>query len=583
MQIPFQPSELTEQQFLSTEVLALTVWRLFPNVVLVGGGVNSIGFYYDFIFEQPLTESMFELIEVHMHRFGKEEHPLRSISMMRENAQTLFEHQGHFLLAERAGNQSANIIDLVQIGDFYDLCPPLSLTNAQEMGHVKLIDSMEFTQELEEDVTITRLIGRSEKTARDLKRFLKSYDSFLKKKDHRTLGPKLNLFSFSRSMGSLGVIWHAKGLQLQQFLFNWLKSQLPEAIDEISTPIALLQDFSTPDAQCLESFDFEGQDYCLRSSLLFQHLEFLRQFPFESEDLPKRVLECTPFFRQIQESQRWGLLNQCNYKGEQATICCLRRQVASELISSLHFIEQIITIFDFEAQWYLIASRQKTPKARQEQEAVNWLKQAIQDPSRLFPYFPEIHEEEGEGPRLELRVRDVLGREWPVSRLGVIQSIQDVSLVDHPEEKLVIITRQVWESLDRLIALLIERYEGALPFWLVPEQVRVLAIGEANRVYARQVSQHLQQAGLRVKLDLRQSKLGVRVHEAEKEQVPYVVLIGEQERVKRTISVRAAEKFNQSQSVDIETFVARLNAESLSPRSIEGKTDRIGESKSLES
>lgn len=574
---------LAEQQFLSAEVLALTVCHLFPTAILVGGGVNSLGFYYDFIFEQSLDKSMFELIEIHMHRFAKEEHPIRFINMMRENAQTLLEHHEHFLLAEKAAVQSSNIIDLIQIGDFYDLCPSLSLTTVRDIGHIKLLDSLEFTQQVDQEkVTITRLMGRSEKSARDLKGFLKTYDSFLKKRDHRSLGPKLNFFSFSTAMG-LGVIWHAKGVKLQHILLRWLKSQVAEAVDEISTPIIALQSFLGCDKQNLESFEFEGQDYQLRSSLLPQHLAFLRQVSLEREELPRRISEWSPFFCYVVESQRWGLLNQCNYRGIQETICCLREQVVTELISSLHFIEQIITMFGFEAQWYLIASRQKTPKARQEQEVVNWLKKAVQDQSRLFPYFSEIQEEEGKGPHLELRVRDTIGREWPISGLGIVQSSEGISLVDYPEEKLIIITRQVWKSIDCLIALLIERYEGILPFWLLPEQVRIIAIGEANRNYAKQVCQRLQQAGLRVKLDLRQSKLGVRVHEAEKEKVPYILLIGEQERIKQTISIRAAGKFNQSQSIDIETLLTRLKAESLEPRSIENKTDRVGERKSLES
>jgi threonyl-tRNA synthetase len=151
----------------------------------------------------------------------------------------------------------------------------------------------------------------------------------------------------------------------------------------------------------------------------------------------------------------------------------------------------------------------------------------------------------------------------------VVQSPESIALIDQPEERLVILTQQVLESLDRFIALLIERYEGRFPLWLVPEQARVIAIGEANREYARQVSDRLRRAGLRVKLDLRQSKLGIRVHEAEKEQVPYLILIGEQERGKQNISVRSAKKINQSQSIDIETFLIRLSEASMCSKSIE--------------
>lgn len=576
MQTHFHAPHLIEQQYLSAEVLALIVCQLYPNVVLVGGGINSLGFYYDFIFAQPLTENMLELIEVNMYRFAKEEHPIRYISMMRENAQTLFEHHNHFLLAERVAEESLNIVDLVQIGEFYGICPPLSLTQTQEMGHARLLDSLKFSENIDGDeVVVTRLLGTSQESARDLKQFLKKYDLFLRKKDHRILGPKLNLFSFSEKMGALGVVWHPKGMQLRQILLSLLKKELLQQSEEISTPVAALQDFLGQNAQALEPFEFGGEEYRLRSSLLPQHLAFFEQFSFEREEFPKRISEMSSFYRYVAESQRWGLFCQSSYFGEQTTICCLREQVVAELISSLHFIEQIITIFDFEAQWFLVASRQKTTKGRLGRESVDWLKQAIETETRSFLFSPEIEEEEeAEGARLELRIRDVMGREWPVSRLGVVQPVERLHLVDQPSEKLVVLTRQVWESLDCLIALLIERYEGNLPFWLVPEQVRVMAIGEASRDYATEVTQRLQQAGLRVKLDLRQTKLSLRIHEAEKELIPYLVLVGEQERIKQTISVRAAEKFNQSQSTDIETFLTKIIQTSLGAKSVEGKTDK---------
>lgn len=581
-----QSYNFIEQCYLAAEVLALVVEQLFPQVILAGGGVNSVGFYYDFIFQKPLTESMLELIEVHMHRFIKEDHSVRPISMMRENAQTLFEYREHFLLAERAGEQSSNILELVQIENFYGLCPSLSLTATHEIGVVKLLEFCDFVRKVQgEEMRFTRLIGTCRNSVKDLKKFLKNYESFLKKKDHRMLGPRLNLFSFSEPMGILGVIWHPKGIQLQQILINWLKQQLPEDEVQISTPLAARQRFLGKSSQALEPFLFEGQDYRLRSSPLRQHLEFLRNFPLNPEELPWRMTEYTPIFHQYPEVQWWGLFCQCAYLIDHTTICCLREQVTSELISSLHFIEQIITIFDFEAQWYLIASRQTGPKAQQEQEAIGWLKQAIQTRHpHIYPCFPELQEEEGEGPRLELRVRDVLGREWPVSHLNVIQHLKDL----HPllakqveERKQVILTRHIWGSLDRFIALLIERCEGDLPLWLAPEQVRIIVIGEANRAYAQQVTQRLQQKGLRVRLDTRQAKLSMRVHEAEKENVPYLVFIGEQERIKQNISVRTAERLDQT--LDIETFMnLLLYKKSLCPMPMKERAAIRGESKSLE-
>jgi threonyl-tRNA synthetase len=563
--------DLVPQRLLAAQVLASVIEKLFPNAILMGGGVNSLGFYYDFILEQPLTENMLEFIEVELHRFIKEGHPVRSISMMRENAQALFEHHQHFLLAQQAGEERSNIVELVQIEDFYALCPSLSLTSTEEVGYVKLLEVKELPKKMEdEEVVATRLVGTTQPSAKNLKYFLKNYETFLKKRDHRSLGPKLNFFSFSEKMGDLGAIWHPKGMQLRRLLQDWLAGQAFRPEQQISTPTVVRQEFLAPDSRALDSLLFEGQEYQLRPSPLRQHLEFWKNFPGDLEELPWQMTEYASVYQQYPEPQWWGLLCTSAYLADYTTICCLTKQVVPEVISSLHFIEQIITIFGFEAQWYLIASRQKTPKARQEQEAIEWLRQAIQTNPRFYSLSPVIEEEEeGEGPRLELRIRDSIGREWPASILGVVQHVKAAQSLfgqSVKEQKAwTVLTRQIWGALDRFIALLVEHYEGQLPLWLAPEQVRVIAIGEANRTYARQISQHLQQRGVRVGLDERQAKLSVRVHEAEKENVPYLILLGEQERVKQRISVREAGKGNQNQSVDLETFLSKLYQESLPP------------------
>lgn len=547
------------QNALAAELLAVIMLRLFPNVVLGGGGINSLGFFYDFILEQPLTEGLLELIEVELQRYIKEEHPIRFISMMRENAQNFFEHQEHFLLAQQAGEASFNIVELIQIEDFSDLCEVLPFNSTLEAGYIKIIEVKEFKKEIEgEEVVITRLIGVSQNSGRDLKKFVKNYDNFLKKRDHRLLGPQLNLFSFCPQMGSLGIIWHPNGMVLRRVLQDWLERSWPEPQRLISTPAAALLDFLSPESQALTPFIFEEYPYRLRVSPLRQHLEFLNTHSESLDDLPRQVTEYAAVYRHYSESQWWGLFCTCGYLMDFTTICCIREGVASKVISSLHFIEQIITIFGFEAQWSLVAARHKTLKSRQEQEAVKELKQAIQGSPRAYPFSLEVREEEGEEtPRLELRIRDVLGREWPASTVHVA--------LEAKVKGLSIVTRQVWGSLDRFIALLVERYEGNFPLWLAPEQVRVMAIGEANQAYAQQVYQTLRQKGLRVGLDLRQAKLSMRVHEAEKENVPYLVLLGEQERMKQKISVRRTERFNDNQTVDLETFLNKVHQESLSP------------------
>lgn len=533
-------SELPFQWRLSGELLAYIVWRLFPKVQLIGGGTHSIGFYYDFIFHQPLTKESLELIEVELHRFIKEDHPIRYLSMMRENAQSLFEHHHLPIFAERAGEEESNIVELLQMDDFFTLCPHLPFASTLEVGYVKLLDCQEI---FEEEDKITRLTGTSRTFAKELKTFIKSYDA-LKKRDHRILGPKLNLFSFSE--GSFGVIWHPKGMMLRQLIQDIIDKK-GEVIPFISTPIATQE----KSLNSIEPFYFEGDEYYLRSSFLRQHLESIKHFSLDPEDLPWKFTEKGEIFLGLSESQEWGLFCCSSNWGDFTTICCKKNQVIPELISSLQFIEQIITIFGFEARWVLVVGRLKNQNINLQQEAIEWLREAFNTSRATLPFAPDFHEDEGETTRLELRICDALGREWTVSEVGILTASQK-------EIHSQIISRRVICSFERFVGLLLEKYEGVLPFWLAPEQIRVMSIGQANRKYAEEVSKKLVQNGWRVKLDLKEGKLGTRIHEAEIENIPFLLLIGEQERMKNKISVRRAGKPDHNQLVDLDVFLQTL-------------------------
>lgn len=547
------------QRGLVAELLACAVWRLFPNVQLIGGGANSLGFFYDFFFEQPIAEEMLEVIEAELHRLIREGNLIHFRSMMRENARNFLKHHHQLLLADQLISEGSNIVELIEIGNFYDLSPSFSFSSTLEGGAVKLLDYLEIGERK------GRIVGICQPTPKELKSFLKTYGQFLKKKDHRLLGPALNLFDFSSSTGCLGLIWHPKGITLCDILREWIMSELPEGYRQISTPLVVREDFlssavrSPSSAQVFEPFVFEGVNYRLRHSPIQQHLDYLNKF--FTEELPEYIVEFAPVYQHYPEFQREGLLCSCSYLTEAMTICCEKKQIIPQLISSLQFIERIITIFGFEAQWALVALRQKNSTSQREAQAIGWLKEALQEKKMAYPISSEISEEEGkEAPRLELRIRDALGRMWPMSTLNVH------FFNEKERASWVVLTRCVWSSLERFIALLLEHYEGNLPLWLMPEQVRIIAIGEKNQDYARQIRALFQQKQLRTGLDVSQGKLSEKIHNAEKERIPYLILIGEQERIKQKISVRSTRGAAQEQSLDLDVFLSRVCREFLVPK-----------------
>jgi threonyl-tRNA synthetase len=236
------------------------------------------------------------------------------------------------------------------------------------------------------------------------------------------------------------------------------------------------------------------------------------------------------------------------------TIHCASAQLSQELISSLLFIEQIITIFGFEAQWYLVASRQKSVSGRQEKETLKWLKKTLETLNLHFPLQEELLEEERlEGPRLELRLADEMGREWAGPSLTIVSNEANILI------------RRIFGPLGRLIALLIERWEGIFPLWLAPEQIRILAIGELSHAYSKEVEASCRRRGLRAALDLRQVKLGEKIHNAEKEKIPYLLIIGDQEIKKQSVTVRSIRRPGKSESMKLEELLDLIQQECVRP------------------
>jgi threonyl-tRNA synthetase len=550
---PSSLSPARSRSRLAAEVLAYAVWCLFPPVVLGGGGTHSLGFFYDFLFDQPLTPHLLDLIEMRLRTIIKEELDIRFLSMMRENAQTLFEHHHQPLLAEQIGEERANIVELIQIGEFYGICPELPLASTLDAGSVKLLESS--TDHKGSYQSFIRLVGTSQPTPKELKVFCKNYASLIKRKDHRQLGPQLNLFSFFPQISALGIFWHPKGLLMRQILQQWVTQQGREGIDNIiRTPWVVKEAFLPNNSKNLESFEFDGEPYRLSASPFPQHVAWLNSRAISASELPIRFTEEAPIYQDYPDSQQWGLFCTCHATVDQTTIYCEKEQILSELISSLHLIEQIIKIFDFEAQWFLVTSLIKRSQVKDQLE-VSWLKQALE--RRLNPCFPVVErweeQEKREMPSLELRVRDVIGREWPTSALTV-------RVTDR-----VILSRRMFGSLERFIALLIEHYEGNFPLWLAPEQVRLLVIGEANIPYAEQVMRSLAQKNLRVKLEGHLVKWKDRIIAAEKERVPYLVLIGDQERVHQKVRVRTFDRRHQDMLMTLEVFIEQIYQKSLCP------------------
>jgi threonyl-tRNA synthetase len=568
-------TNLTMMRRFSAELLAYVVTKQFPNVMLAGGGTTKIGFYYDFVFEQKLPVDFLSFIEMHLKTLIKEDLPIRFANMMRENAESFFLHHHQPILADIALEQELNVIDLLQLNDFSGICPAIPVESTNQAGHVKLFDmqtmEMEYSQET---YPITRIIGTSFAYFADLKRFSKQYEYYLKKRDHRLLGKELNLFSQNNLISEIEWNWHPKGLCLRNLLQNWVESQSRFFnYESIATPSLIKKTHKKKSRFSGYTVEIDEGSYELSSSRLSQHLALFNTFIQSKELLPVRLIEYGTEFRVYPKAELFGLLCADSVWTDQRTIACSRELLIKELISSLHFIEQIIRMFGFEAHWCLVTSIRKSAKDRAEKEAVEWLEKAVQQSSLFYPFQAErFEEEELIGPRLELRIIDDLQREWACSTVAiVVHERKALDFLKHQGQNendfknLVMISKSLWGSLDRLIALLIERHEGELPTWLAPEQVRFLAISEKGHPFVKEIAKRCQLQGIRVKLDLRDVKLGQKIHDVRKEKVPYTVIVGEQEIKRNQLTVQSIKRPEKSEVLDLDDFIELILRETNSP------------------
>jgi threonyl-tRNA synthetase len=293
------------------------------------------------------------------------------------------------------------------------------------------------------------------------------------------------------------------------------------------------------------SVEVQEQEYELSAAIIDQHMALFKQ-GWNQETLPVRFAECRPVYRAENSTCLWGLFQSYSYWADQLTLFCSEEQLLQEVISSLLFIQQMIRILDFEVQWILkVPEESKRPMNQKIADAfVEALHQC------QISYLLEKIEKQSskKALRIEGRFIDRLGREW---KGPMIESFS-------PSGMPIVLSQTLWGSLDRVVALLVEKEEGILPLWLTQEQIRVICVGHQPTLYAEEVAQHLKQQGFRVRLVESDDKLGMRIHAAEQEKIPYILIIGEQEWKKKLIMVRSSRHKNRSRLISLDSFIKEL-------------------------
>jgi len=372
----------------------------------------------------------------------------------------------------------------------------------------------------------------------------------VKKRDHRLLGAKLDLFSVDEEIGSGLILWHPKGAVIRDVIENyWREEHRKRGYQLVFTPHIASESIYKRSGH-LETYmenmyspmDIEGTPFYIKPMNCPGHIKIFKSRIHSYRDLPIRLCELGTVYRFERSGVLHGMLRVRGFTQDDSHIFCTPEQVVNEVIDVLSFTRDLMDVFGYEFTAFLSTRPEKSLGDDTSWEnATNALSTSLEKTDTQYKVDP------GEGifygPKIDIKIRDVLGRLWQGPTIQVDFNLPerfDINYIgsDGAEHRVVMIHRVVLGSMERFVGGLIEHYAGAFPLWLSPVQVVVMPITAAQHVYAQELTDLLVQEGLRVEFDNRNEKLNRKIRDAEEMKIPYMFIVGQKEVENEAVSVR---------------------------------------------
>jgi threonyl-tRNA synthetase len=524
----------------TAHLLAEAVLRLHPGVKIAIGPPIADGFYYDFEFPEPISESDLEAIEDEMRRQIEEGRSWTREELAREEAISRFESEGQPYKVELA-QEAENPISLYTQGDFTDLCRGPHLQDASPIRAVKLTGlAGAYWRGDEKNTQLTRIYGTAFFSQQDLDEHLERLEQ-ARARDHRRLGTQLDLFHLDpHSPGS--PFWHPKGMTIYNEL-EALRRRENERRGylEVKTPLIYdkaLWETSGHWEKFRENMflipgDTEDQTYAIKPMNCPGHMLLFGSQLRSYRDLPIRYAEAAPLHRNELAGVLHGLTRVRYVTQDDAHIFCTEEQIEEELDGCLEYLRYLYGVFGVEPHAEFSTRPENKLGSDEEWDFTEGeLRAALE--RHAIPYVVGAGEGSFYGPKIDLHLTDVLGRSW---QMGTIQLDAQMPArfgltymgPDNREHGVYVVHRALYGSFERFIGLLIEHYGGEFPFWLAPVQVRVLPVGDSHREAARALYDRFRVEGFRADVDERGETLGKRIREAELDKIPFVLVHGDRE------------------------------------------------------
>mgnify|MGYP001352076642 FL=1 len=532
-------------------LLAHALKQLFPKVKLAIGPVIDEGFYYDVLLDKSLSDKDLESIEKRMVKLAKKEYQVVREVVNREKAKEVFKSRGEtYKLKIIDEIPTGETIALYHHEEYVDMCRGPHVTNTKHLRAFKLTRiSGAYWKGDSNNEMLQRIYGTAWKSKKELDVHLKRLEE-AEKRDHRKLGRNLELFHFQEEAPGM-PFWHPNGKTIFTQIENYLREQqLQRGYQEIHTP-SILDISLWEKSGHTEKFDqgmfrteSESREYAVKPMNCPGHVQIFNQGLKSYRDLPLRLCEFGSCTRDEPSGTLHGLMRVRSFTQDDAHIFCTHDQLATEISNFIDMVFDVYKDFGFEDIGVKMATR---PEMRVGNDKV-WDESELALEEVLNSKDLKWERLEGEGafygPKVDFHLRDSLNRVWQCGTIQVDFSTPERLGAKYVNEEgnrktPIMLHRATLGSFERFIGILIEHYAGALPVWLSPVQAVVLNITDQQSVYSKEVRDSLRKNGFRVKSDLRNEKITYKIRDHSVRKVPYLLIVGDKELEKNSVSVRA--------------------------------------------
>jgi len=569
------PAALKVVRHSAAHVMATAILELFPETKLGHGPATDNGFFYDVYREVPFTEADLAAIEARMADVVKRDEPFVRVEESREKGLTDYAAQGEFMklhFIERF-TKPGDEISLYKNGNFTDFCRG---PHVPSTGRVKAFKVMSIAGAYwlgdEKNQQLQRIYGTAFFNPKDLEAHFKHLEE-VKARDHRVLGKQLDLFSIQEVAGAGLIFWHPKGGLIRKTMEDWMRDDcIRRGYHMVFTPHIMRRELwkisgheENYGENMYPPMELDDAEYRLKPMNCPGHILIYKNSPKSYRDLPQRYAELGNVYRYERSGTMHGLLRVRGFTQDDAHIFCTPDQIEGEVEACIDFAEAVLKTFGFhqfqvELSTWDPGDKKFIGSAEKWDNAVGSLTRVLD--RKNIPYKTIPGEAAFYGPKIDIKLVDVLGRLWQLSTVQFDWNLParfDLEYVgeDGERHQPVMVHRALFGSVERFFGVLIEHYAGAFPMWLAPVQVALVPISnEKHLAYAEQVKQRLEAAGLRVELDASNQKMNAKIRDFGLQKIPFILILGDKEMASDSVSVRVRAKGDEG-SVTLDAFLER--------------------------